>query len=273
MADSWWTLAAPVLQGLGVVLALVLGAANLGWLVLQGRQARETRRIAVEAHEWARERRDRELATEREEAERDQWWRERRDAIAQSDGPILLPANANLDWVAEGERRGYFRRTVDVHGDTRLAKPDSLAAAREQRKAERRAQLAEESLLAINSACWLVHHWAAVLCMETTQDRGSRSASLEGIRSAVAFGAGAVDSGRQQIRDVLRRALVHLNDAERQLLSDAEGLLAQNELEANAWLKESETIDRSQARDAFMRVYRSANELELRSKRLLAPVA
>ncbi len=65
---TWWNTAAPYLQAAGVVVALLLSVANLAWLIIQGRRSRVTHAIALEAHEWTREKRERELRGRRGEA-------------------------------------------------------------------------------------------------------------------------------------------------------------------------------------------------------------
>lgn len=114
MAGSWWDLGAPVLQGLGVVLALVLGAANLAWLVIQGRQARDTKRLATEAHEWARERRDEEHAAAERQAAKLARFAEIAQELdlraAMGEFSIDIPADLDPASVVEGEQLGFFRR-------------------------------------------------------------------------------------------------------------------------------------------------------------------
>ena len=101
----------------------MLGAANLAWLVVQARRAAVTHRLALEAHEWARERRDAESEDRRREQEFIRWCEDVRATIARSEAPVLITGNPDPRWVLEGEKRGYFRRTTDPAGTPRLWKP------------------------------------------------------------------------------------------------------------------------------------------------------
>lgn len=234
---DWWNNAAPFLHASGVVVALVLGFANLWWLIVQARRTKVTHGIALEAHDWARERRDRESAQALAEEAKRAWWKDTRAAIDASDGPILLQEGIDPAWVTEAEQLGHFRPTRGTYGEARLAKPEPLAAAREQKRIERRGELAEEALLAIRAVCSHVHMWSAMLVIETTQDRGTEAATLEGIRSAVAFGQDLVDPLRGRISALRSRVSVHLESDELKLLSDAGGT-ARSDTTRRRWVAE-----------------------------------
>ncbi len=119
---EWWNVSAPYLQAAGVVLALLLGAANLAWLIVQARRSKETHAIATEAHGWARERR---TATERQaqaEAERLAFWQGTKARVDTSTYPIEIPDGTPPEWVIEGEARGYFQRMAHPEGRVVLSR-------------------------------------------------------------------------------------------------------------------------------------------------------
>ncbi len=193
-----------------------------------------------------------------------EWWNAGAPYL-QAGGVVLalLLGAGNLAWLFVQARRSKVTHRIALANGTVL----------EQRRAERRSELAEQALLAIQSVCLDVHHWSLILCMEARQDRGSAVAAREGVQSAVAFGSDFVDPLRWKINAVRARALVHLHDDERQLLSDAEGLLVQVRLDADGWLKKIDSIDREHAREMFLGLNREADALRERAEHKLGPVA
>lgn len=124
---AWWNTAAPYLEAAGVVVALVLGVANLVWLCVQGRRSKVTHALAVEAHDWAREKREVELREARErresqerEAARLAFWEKTKTQLESARAPIDIPAGTPAEWVLEGEARGYFDRIQAPGGDVQL---------------------------------------------------------------------------------------------------------------------------------------------------------
>lgn len=97
-------------------MSLLLGFANLGWLIVQARSSRAIRRIALEAHEWARERRDAEQEATREHEARLAWWQEMRRQVNASPTPIEIPEGIDPAWVLDGESHAYFRRVRHPEG-------------------------------------------------------------------------------------------------------------------------------------------------------------
>lgn len=105
-----WALGAPYLQAGGTVLALLLGAANLAWLIVQARRSAATHRLAAEAHDWARQRRDAEEAAAQAQQRKREFFTEvkqRLDATTAYD--IDIPQGTDPAWLAEGEALHYFR--------------------------------------------------------------------------------------------------------------------------------------------------------------------
>ena len=105
-----WTVSAPYLDALGVVVALLLGAANLGWLIVQARRAKVTHSLALEAHKWAKARRDQELEQAQTDDAKRAWWAKMKLMLEKLDGPCRIADGVDPAWVIEGETLGYFRR-------------------------------------------------------------------------------------------------------------------------------------------------------------------
>ncbi len=119
---SWWGVGAPYLEAASIVLALLLGAGNLTWLVVQARRARVTHALALEAHRWARERRDHELAKEQDAGAMRTWLAETKRTVDASREPCEIPEDVNPTWIVEGEQHGYFRRIRHPSGRSLLTK-------------------------------------------------------------------------------------------------------------------------------------------------------
>lgn len=106
---TWWAAAAPIIEAASIAVALLLGVANLSWLVVQARRSAATHSLALEAHDWAKDRRAAEIHREQVDERKAAAWSAIRDTIASSDVPILIPADVDPSWVHEGAQRGHFR--------------------------------------------------------------------------------------------------------------------------------------------------------------------
>lgn len=119
---EWWSAAAPYLQAGGVALALLLGAANLGWLIVQARRSQITHALALEAHTWERERRDAEQKRARELEAKHEFWRQMREALASAKVAVSIPEGIDPSWIIEGEAAGHFQRKHAPWGEVMLWK-------------------------------------------------------------------------------------------------------------------------------------------------------
>lgn len=106
---AWWIPASPIIEVASIAVALLLGIANLAWLVVQARRSAVTHALALEAHDWAKERRAAEIRQAQVEEMKAAAWQSIRDTISRSDMPILIPAGMDPSWVHEGAQRGHFR--------------------------------------------------------------------------------------------------------------------------------------------------------------------
>lgn len=93
------------------------------WLFVQWRRGRDTHRIALEAHEWARERREADQKRAASDEGRSKWLREMADRVNKEPYGVDQPPDIDPAWIAEGEEKGYFRRDWRQPGKWVFLKP------------------------------------------------------------------------------------------------------------------------------------------------------
>jgi hypothetical protein len=148
---------------------------------------------------------------------------------------------------------------------------DEVRRWREQRQAEARSDPAARALLAIREVCLHVHHWCVVLQLATVRSEGADPAT--NVRSAVDFGLPLVEPLRRELQRAKVPAFVYLDERERELLREAEGLLVQVQLDAEHWAKNAGSTDRTAVRTVFASLTRAAHDLQARADGVLRSIA